>query len=373
MRKRGFRAAGAAILLVLTMLLLAGCDLFGTASPAATPTPGRPPTGQAPTTPSTGGVTPPAPGELVSSGEVGDPDQPIPAAGVPDATVDQGAQPLAFTQDGDTKVFELTAQPVRWKILPDITVTAWSYNGMVPGPLLRLTEGDKVRVVLHNRLPVPTTIHWHGIILPNGMDGVPDMTQPPVQPGQDFTYEFQVRQVGTYWYHSHYHSDVQLPVGLYGPLIIDPKTPAGPPPDVDQVIMLSEWRWLEGDTYPSMPMAGMEPNYFTINGKAFPSTPEITLKQGQRLRLRFIAAGQFAHPMHLHGPPFKIVATDGHAVPEAAQLTKDTVLVGPGERYDVEWVATEPGQWMLHCHIPHHTTNDHADPGGLMLMVHVTP
>jgi FtsP/CotA-like multicopper oxidase with cupredoxin domain len=205
------------------------------------------------------------------------------------------------------------------------------------------------------------------------MDGVPDMTQPAVQPGQDFTYEFQVNQVGTYWYHSHYHSDVQLPVGLYGPLIIDPKTPAGPPPDVDQVIMLSEWRWLEGDTYPSMPMAGMEPNYFTINGKAFPSTPEITLKQGQRLRLRFIAAGQFAHPMHLHGPPFKIVATDGHAVPEAAQLTKDTVLVGPGERYDVEWIASEPGQWMLHCHIPHHTTNDHADPGGLMLMVHVTP
>ncbi len=361
--------------LVLLTVLVAGCD-WGSTGPAATPasrqaTPAT--TGQGNPTPATGGETHPAPGELVSTGQVGDPDQPIPSAGVPAAQVDQGAQPLAFTMDGDTKVFELTAQPVRWKILPDVTVTAWSYNGMVPGPLIRVTEGDKLRIILHNHLPVPTTIHWHGIILPNAMDGVPDMTQPAVQPGQDFTYEFQVHQNGTYWYHSHYHSDVQLPVGLYGPLIIDPREPTGPKPDVDQVIMLSEWRWLAGDTYPAMPMSGMDPNYFTINGKAFPLTPEIRLKQGQRLRLRFIGAGQFIHPMHLHGPPFKIVATDGHPVPEAAQLTKDTVAVAPGERYDVEWVATEPGQWMLHCHIPHHTTNAHEEPGGLMLMVRVDP
>ena len=360
--------------MLLGVLVVAAWYWAG-ASPVGTPGgQGVPPTsGQAHTTTFTGGATPPAPGELVSSGEVGDPDQPIPADGVPTATVDQGGQPLAFRQEGDTKVFELTAQPVRWQILPDVTVTAWSYNGMVPGPLIRVTEGDKVRIILHNRLPVPTTIHWHGIILPNGMDGVPDMTQPPVQPGQDFTYAFQVRQNGTYWYHSHFHSDVQLPVGLYGPLIIDPREATGPPPDVDQVIMLSEWRWLAGDTYPAMPMGGMDPNYFTINGKAFPLTQEIRLKQGQRLRLRFISAGQFMHPMHLHGPPFKIIATDGHPVPEAAQLTKDTVAVAPGERYDVEWVATEPGDWMLHCHIPHHTTNDHAEPGGLMLMVHVEP
>ena len=202
--------------------------------------------------PAPGGATPPAPGELVSSGEVGDPDQPIPAEGVPNATVDQGAQPLAFMLDGDTKVFELTAQPVCWKILPDVTVTAWSYNGMVPGPLIRVTEGDKLRIILHNRLPVPTTIHRHGIILPNGMDGVPDMTQPPVQPGQDFTYEFQVRQNGTYWYHSHFHSDVQLPVGLYGPLIIDPREPPGPPPgcragDYAVRVALAGRRHLPGD------------------------------------------------------------------------------------------------------------------------------
>ncbi|HUS16130.1 MAG TPA: copper oxidase [Chloroflexia bacterium] len=355
-------------LILLGLILAAGCDTLAVPTPTASqraPAPAG--------APSSSGTPHAAPGELLSHGAVGDPDQPIPAAGVPTATVQQGAQPLASRQEGDTRVFELTAQPVRWPILPGVTVTAWSYNGMVPGPTIHLVEGDKVRIILHNRLPVPTTIHWHGLIVPNAMDGVPDMTQPPVPPGGDFTYEFTVHQFGTYWYHSHFHSDVQLPVGLYGPLIIDPRESQEPPADVDQVIMLSEWKWLEGDTYPAMPMAGMEPNYFTINGKAFPSTAAIELKQGQRLRLRFIGAGQFVHPMHLHGPPFRIVATDGHPVPSAAQLTKDTVLVGPGERYDVEWTATEPGMWMLHCHIPHHTTNDHEEPGGLMLTVNVRP
>ena len=147
---------------MLLAVLAAGCD-WGSTSPAPTPAPGaaRPPAGPPQATPSPGGATQPAPGELVSTGQGGDPDQPIPADGVPEAQVEQGAQPLAFTLDGDTKVFELTAQPVRWKILPDVTVTAWSYNGMVPGLLIRVTEGDKLRIILHNRLPVPTTIHWH--------------------------------------------------------------------------------------------------------------------------------------------------------------------------------------------------------------------
>ena len=260
----------------LTLILVSACDL-GSAAPAApTPAAGAPPV-------ASGGARP-TPGELTATGAVGDPDQPIPAGGVDAATVEEGAQPLAYKMDGGIKVFELTAKPVRWKILPDVTVTAWSYNGMVPGPLIRVTEGDKVRVILHNRLPVPTTIHWHGLVLPNGMDGVPDMTQPPVQPGQDFTYEFPVRQNGTYWYHSHYHSDVQLPRRPLWAADHRPQGPHGPPPDVDQVLMLSEWRLLEGDTYPAMPMAGMEPNYFTINGKSFPATQEITLKRGQRLR-----------------------------------------------------------------------------------------
>ena len=136
-------------------------------------------------------------------------------------------------------------------------------------------------------------------------------------------------------------------------------------------MMLSEARVVDGETYPAMPMAGMEPNYFLINGKAFPATETISIKQGDRVRIRFMGIGQLVHPMHLHGMPFKIVATDGYPVPEAAQLTKDTVLVSPGERYDVEFIASEPGHWMLHCHILHHTTNDGAEPGGLMMMFDV--
>jgi len=173
-------------------------------------------------------------------------------------------------------------------------------------------------------------------------------------------------------YHSHYDGDIQVGAGLYAPFIIDPKEPEANPPAVDKTLMISEWRISDGRTYAAMPMSGSEPNYFTINGKAFPSTETITVKKGDVVRLRLIGIGQFIHPMHLHGFSFKIVATDGHPVPEAAQLTKDTISVAPGERYDIEFVASEPGQWMLHCHILHHTTNDNVEPGGLMLVINVT-
>ncbi len=172
-------------------------------------------------------------------------------------------------------------------------------------------------------------------------------------------------------YHSHYEGDIQVLAGLYAPFIIDPPEPLQPAPDVDVNLMISEWLVRNGRTFAAMPMAGMEPNFFTINGKAYPATEIITVKKGQRVRLRLFGIGQFVHPMHLHGVPFQIVATDGHPLPQAARLIKDTVLVSPGERYDIEFVATEPGKWLLHCHIPHHTTNDNVEPGGLMLVVNV--
>jgi FtsP/CotA-like multicopper oxidase with cupredoxin domain len=237
--------------------------------------------------------------------------------------------------------------------------------------MIRVTEGDQVRIIVKNELPVPTTIHWHGVEVPNAMDGVPGVTQDPIQPGETFTYEFIAKPAGTFMYHSHFEGDVQVGAGLYAPFIIDPKEPDANPPVVDKVLMISEVRMTDGETYAAMPMGGMEPNYFTINGKSFPATETITIKKGDLVRLRLIAIGQFIHPMHLHGMPFKIVATDGHPVPEAAQLTKDTISVAPGERYDIEFIATETGQWMLHCHILHHTTNDNVEPGGLMLMINV--
>lgn len=295
----------------------------------------------------------------------------ISSAGVPPAAAMAGAQPLDYVLEGDTKVFTLTAEVVEWPITEGVTMTAYTYNGMVPGPLLRVTEGDKVRVVLQNQLPEATTIHWHGVMVPNSMDGVAGVTQPAVEPGETFTYEFVAKPAGSYMYHSHTEGDKQVGLGLYAPLIIDPAEPESPAPDVDVIMMLSEARVVDGQTYAAMPMAGAEPNYFLINGKAFPATETIPVKQGDRVRIRFMGIGQFVHPMHLHGMPFKIVATDGHPVPEAAQLTKDTVLVAPGERYDVEFIASEPGQWMLHCHILHHTTNDGVEPGGLMMVFDV--
>src|SRR3990167_2169299 len=296
----------------------------------------------------------------------------IPQDNVPAATEKQGLQELPFKVENGQKVFNLTAQPVRWNIFKDVTVTAWAYNGMVPGPLIRVTEGDKVKILVKNNLPEATTIHWHGVLVPNNMDGIPDETQKPIQPGESFTYEFVAKPAGTFWYHSHFNTDKQIGIGLSGAFIIEPKGGLDPKPDIDKVLMLNEWRILGEQTYPAMPATDMDANIFTINGKAFPDTEHITAKVGQRVRLRFIGAGQLIHPMHLHGFPFKIVATDGNDVPLSAQWTKDVISVAPGERYDVEFTPDRPGKWMLHCHITHHTTNFHKEPGGLMMIVNVT-
>lgn len=297
--------------------------------------------------------------------------EPIGGTNIQPATETKGGQLLAYREENGVKVFELTTKVVQWPILDGVTVNAYTYNGTVPGPMIRVTEGDQVRIIVKNDLDDPTTIHWHGVEVPNAMDGVPGVTQDPIQPGETFTYEFVAKPAGTFMYHSHYEGDVQVSAGLYAPIIIDPKEPTIQA-DVDVTLMISEWLMRGGQTYAAMPMSGMEPNFFTLNGKAFPATETINVKKGERVRIRLIGIGQFIHPIHLHGMPFKIIATDGHPVPEAAQLTKDTVSVAPGERYDIEFVATEPGQWMLHCHILHHTTNDNVEPGGLMLMINVT-
>ena len=331
-----------------------GMDMDNHASP--TTKPAEPEQGQ------------PAPAMDMGSGLMMD--APVSSAGVPPATEKEGGQPLPFKRDGDVKVFELTAKPVLWKINADTQVTAWTYNGTVPGPLIRVTEGDKVRVVFTNNLPKPTTIHWHGLSVPNNMDGVPPLTQDAIQPGQTFTYAFEAKPAGTFMYHSHVDTDTQINIGLFGGFIVDPKNWQQTKPDVDVIMILNEWRVIDGVTYPAMPSMG-EPNFFTINGKTYPDIPPINVKQGQRVRVRFIEAGQFEHPMHLHGMPFKIVATDGYPVPSVAQLTKDVIPVHPGERFDVEFVADNPGQWVFHCHIVHHVTNNDVEPGGLLFVVNV--
>ena len=290
----------------------------------------------------------------------------------------RGDQPFVPELVDGVKVLRLETSVIRWNILSYEQVEAYAFNRQVPGPRIELTEGDRVRIIVTNRLPESTTVHWHGLVLPNAMDGPAEITQDPIEPGESFTYEYTVRDPGTFMYHTHDHPDRQQALGLYGALIVKPKDAARDTRldyQHDVVIQLQEWLEREGYTYPAMLMEGGLPNFFTINGKAYPDTEPIRMRVGARIRIRFIGTNNnFIHPMHIHGGPFEIVETDGNPVPEGARLLKDTVNVGPGERYDVIWTAQRPGKWLLHCHIPHHTTNDNVEEqgaGGLTAIIDV--
>ncbi|MER9326840.1 DUF4396 domain-containing protein [Mesorhizobium sp. M0488] len=289
----------------------------------------------------------------------------------------RGDQQLPFRVENGVKVFELKPSVIGWQILPNVRVDAYAYNGQIPGPRIRIRQGDKVRINVTNDLPEETTVHWHGMILPNQMDGPAEITQAPIEPGQSYSYEFTATQHGTYFYHPHAKPDRTQALGLYGALIIDPANPADEvQADHDYVIELQEWLVREGLTYPSMPMDGGMPNYFTINGRAYPSTDTIRMKVGETLKVRFIGTNNgFIHPMHIHGGPFEVVARDGETLAPSARFLADTVNVGPGQRYDVVWKAQRPGKWLIHCHIPHHTTNNNSEDkggGGLMVVIDVS-
>lgn len=288
----------------------------------------------------------------------------------------RGDREAPFRMENGVKVFDLTTSVIRWAILPGLSMEAYAYNGQVPGPRIHVREGDKVRIDVHNHLPEDTSIHWHGLIVPNAMDGPAGITQPPIKTGQSFSYAFTVQQHGTYFYHPHAQPDRTQALGLYGAFIIDPKDPATEvAADHDYVVELQEWLHRAGLTYPAMPMDGGQPNYFTINGRAYPSTDTIHMKVGETLKVRFIGTNNgFVHPMHIHGGPFEVVARDGETLAPSARYLADTVNVAPGQRYDVIWKARGPGKWLIHCHIPHHTANNNVETkggGGLMLVIDV--
>jgi FtsP/CotA-like multicopper oxidase with cupredoxin domain len=252
----------------------------------------------------------------------------------PAKTAGLGGQPLRPKIVGGVKVFELTAQAVQWEVEPGVLRPGFAYNAQIPGPILRATEGDRVRVILRNSLPESTSIHFHGLLTPNAMDGVPFITQPPVRPGQTFTYEFVATPSGSHMYHSH-NGDDQITRGLFGAFIVDPKRPTGPRADLDVVLVVNDG-----------------PLGYTLNGKSFPATQPIVAARGQRIRIRYMNEGQIIHPMHLHGLPQRVIAKDGHLL--AQPYSVDTVNVAPGERYDIIAVASQPGIWALHCHILSH-------------------
>jgi len=288
----------------------------------------------------------------------------------------RGNQLLEPTIVDGVKEFQLTTSVIEWSILPDVQVGAYAYNEQVSGPLIRVIAGEAIRINVTNDLPEPTSVHWHGLIIPNEMDGAAGITQPPILPGETFTYAFTVPETpGTFFYHTHFAADRQQALGLYGAFIIDSADQAVVDYDQRYIIQLGEWRVDNGETLPAMELEGLLPNYFTINGKSYPETETIQMEVGDTALFRFIGTGQFIHPMHIHGGPFTIVGTDGNPVPETAQLQKDTVLVGPGERYDVLWTALEPGTWLIHCHINHHITNNGEEvdgAGGLTMLIEVS-
>lgn len=260
----------------------------------------------------------------------------------PAATEGLGGQPLEFTMDGDVKVFELTCQKVDWEVEPGRFKEAWSYNGVVPGPEIRVTEGETVRIIVRNELDESTGVHWHGLMVPNAMDGVPFITQPPITPGSEFTYEFVAKPAGSHMYHSHHNAAKQVSMGLLGAFIVDEKDPSiYPAYDHDYTIILNDG-----------------PHGFTINGKGFPATQPLTAKIGETLRIRYMNEGAMIHPMHLHGFPQLVIAKDGW--PQPMPWMCDTLNVAPGERWDVIVEATEPGVWAFHCHVLPHAESEHG-------------
>jgi len=288
----------------------------------------------------------------------------------------RGDRELMPRDESGIKVFDLETAVIRWTILPGVTVDAYAFNGQVPGPRLRFHQGERVRINVTNHLPESTTVHWHGLILPNVMDGPAHITQEPIEHGDVYHYEFTAVQSGTYFYHSHDHVDRQQSLGLYGALIIDPSAPdPSLAADHEYTVLLQEWLLREGLTYPAMPMDGGQPNYFTLTGRAYPATDTIRLRVGETLKVRFIGSNNgFIHPMHIHGGPFQVVAIDGETLQPSARYMADTVNVGPGQRYDVIWTARQPGKWLIHCHIGHHTTNNNLEMqggGGLMMVIEV--
>jgi len=281
----------------------------------------------------------------------------------------------------------LEAREILWEIAPGKRTKAMAYNGQIPGPELRLKEGERVRIALKNALTEPTTIHWHGVDVPNSMDGVPGITQKPVLPGETFVYEFEARPAGTRWYHTHFQEHRQLDLGLYAPLIIEPAQPD--PFSFDRQYTLVFDDWATGTSRPlpatregtaggrggmggmmggmmgggmggmmrGMMGGGHTPAYdtMTINGKAYPATPPLKVGKGERIRLRLInASADHTHVIRLAGHRLQVTHTDGNPLVQAAEV--DAVPIAPSERYDVQFLADKPGAWFLYCSQPGHAT-----------------
>ena len=271
---------------------------------------------------------------------------------------------------GGVKVYHMVAEEVRHEFAPGLTATCWGYNGSVHGPTIEAVEGDRVRIYVTNRLPASTSVHWHGLLLPNGMDGVGGLNQRAIKPGETFKYEFTLRQAGTLMYHSHHDEMTQIGLGMTGLFVVHRRNDPYPV-DRDFALLLHEWRVDPGSSRPN-PNEMTEFNLLTINAKAFPGTAPLVAKKGDRVRIRIGNLSPMDHhPIHLHGYQFKITETDGGRIPDSAQWPETTVLVPVGSTRTVEFVADEPGDWAMHCHMTHHVMNQMGH--GIPNMIGVKP
>lgn len=260
---------------------------------------------------------------------------------------------MEWTMDNGVKVFHLIAEVVDQAFVPWKVAKVWGYNGSSPGPTIEVMEGDHVRIIVENRLPEATTLHWHGLEVPIEMDGVEGISQDFIPPGGRFTYEFTLHQNGTFFYHS--HRPMQQMMGLIGLFIIHPKRPHEPRVDHDFAWVLQEWATLPNNAVPNS--MAMEFNWLTMNGKAAPATTPVLVKRGDRVRFRFVNLGMDHHPIHFHGHTWQVTGTEGGRIPKSAWKPGNTELIGVAQARDLEFVAHNPGDWMIHCHLPHHMMN----------------
>ncbi|HMI93103.1 MAG TPA: copper oxidase [Polyangiales bacterium] len=274
-----------------------------------------------------------------------------------------GGQIAVVTPNGSTlpwrivdgvKVGHLIAEPVEHEFAPGLSAQCWGYNGSTPGPTIEAVEGDRLRIYVTNRLPEATTVHWHGVIIPNGMDGVAGLTQPAIGVGETYVYELTLRYPGTFMYHPHFDEMTQIALGMAGMFVVHPRRPRGPRVDRDFALMTHEWRLDVGARRPD-PSEMNDFNLLTFNSKAFPGTAPLLVGKGERVRIRLGNLSPMDHhPIHLHGVTFKVTATDGGYVPESAQKPETTVLVPVGGTRVIELVPEEAGDWAMHCHMTHH-------------------
>jgi FtsP/CotA-like multicopper oxidase with cupredoxin domain len=263
---------------------------------------------------------------------------------------------LPWRANGDWKEFHLVAEPVLREMAPGMQAHLWGYNGQSPGPTIEAVEGDKVRIFVTNKLPEHTTVHWHGMPVPNGMDGVGGLTQPQIKPGKTFVYEFVLKRSGTFMYHPHADEMVQMAMGMMGLFIVHPRDPALHRVDRDFAFIMSSYDIDPGSYLPKV-MTMTDFNLWAWNGRVFPGIDPFVVRRGDRVRVRVGNLTMTNHPIHLHGYSFEVTGTDGGWIAPSARLPEVTTDVPVGAMRAFEFVADEPGDWAIHCHKAHHTMN----------------